>query len=110
MAYAQLGLTACVFLVLWNWYRSAAYRHRGLKHIACHHDGYWLLKDIAGNDKLATLLDSSAVIGPLYFLNFATLEGELSLLLTNDSMADSSARKLRATLNIYRQQLTSVRL
>jgi len=92
------------------WYRSGAYCHQGVKKITCQHDAYWLLTDAAGHESLATLLDSSAIIGPLYFLNFAILDRKVYLLLTKDSMSTESARTLRATIKIYRQQLISARL
>jgi len=91
------------------WYRSGAYCHRGFQKVACQYDAYWLLTDLSGRDQLATLLDSSAIIGPLYFLNFATQEGSICLMLTKDSMGIESARKLRATIKVYRKQLVSAR-
>jgi len=109
-AYLQIFLTLCVLLVSLYWYRSAAYCHRGVQKITCQHDAYWILTDKAGHESLATLLDSSAIIGPLYFLNFATLDKHNCLLLSSDSMSKKSARILRATIKVYRQQLISARL
>ncbi|MEW5057000.1 MAG: protein YgfX [Cycloclasticus sp.] len=106
----QLGLSSLLLLSLMYGLKTAAFCHRGLCRIACQPDAYWLLSDAKGAQLDASLLNSSVIIGPFYFLNFATQTGSLSLLLTADSMSDEAARKLRVSLKLYRQQLIAVRL
>ncbi len=106
----QFALFVAVLFSFLVGFRKGAFCHRGLRRIACQPDAYWLLYDTKGCRHDATLLDSSVIIGPFYFLNFVSQTGPIPLLLTTDSMSVEAARKLRVSLKLYRQQLIAARL
>lgn len=73
--------------------------------IRCRSDGSWSIYQSGLIMEHCRLRDTSALIGPLYFLHFESNKKRVNVLLANDSMTREEARKLRMALRVYKSQL-----
>lgn len=106
----QSGLSVAVVVIFIYSLRSGTLNNQGFNEIRCKPDGCWELIDQAGSSRIATLKDTSAVLGPFIFLHFYSKTADFNIVLAADSLSGEAARKIRAALKVYKDQLMAAKV
>jgi len=104
------GLSAVVVILFLHALRSGTLNNRGFCGIRCKPDGSWELIDKTGSSLIATLKDTSAILGPFIFLHFHSKTADFNIVLAADSLSYEAARKIRVTMKVYKDQLMAAKV